>query len=466
MKRNLLIIVVVMLAANVAEGQVPDTVYLRGENYYYMEWYDEMYEFYHYDSLMGPTCLLNMGNYMNVGSYTGRDYTTSKPLQVKGLACMVLSDKQYFCSRNGDTSDSLERLPEYLYLFLRDSSKLELVDSVRWDTAAPKVFKLPRNIDTSYGFMYCELYEGMFDEPRVVDGDFFIAGTYRSNECTTLSYPYHYPRKIVCYVGVWGQLRLRNSWTRNAPSLDTPWPWLGGYCAHHGPFNAILTGNRLIQLHSDDYRMGTAEGEGFFPDLSTQYIRAVPSEHYRFAGWNDGDTTNPRAVLLTQDTSFTAYFRASEEYELSLESNDAEHGNVYGAGRYEAGDTAKVWATARDPYRFAYWNDGDTANPRWVVMTQDTSFVGIFVSMEGIEAASGGQGLRLVPNPADRYVVASCDQSADGLLAITDVTGREVRRYRMRGTSLRIDTQELAGGIYYVTLTTPHGISTQRLVVE
>ena len=27
-------------------------------------------------------------------------------------------------------------------------------------------------------------------------------------------------------------------------------------------------------------------GEGFFPDLSTQYIRAVPSEHYRFAGWN------------------------------------------------------------------------------------------------------------------------------------------------------------------------------------
>ena len=78
--------------------------------------------------------------------------------------------------------------------------------------------------------------------------------------------------------------------------------------------------------------MGTVSGEGCYPDSSTQYIEALPLEHYRFVSWNDGDTTNPRAVLLTQDTSFTAYFRAAEQYRLDLESNDAEHGCVYGAG--------------------------------------------------------------------------------------------------------------------------------------
>ena len=478
MNKNLLLIVILLVTARDVAGQVFDTVYQRGKNYFYMEWYDELDVFW--DSTRSPrTCIGDIGAYNN-GDHvlTGRNYFTGSPIQVKGLACMIYMDTLYKCGVLPETaiSDSLERLPEYLYLLSRDSasppqpiidsSTMKLLDSVRWDTVTPKVFKLPKHSDTSYGYIYCWLYEAMFDEPLTVDGHFFIAGTCRSNRRIGASYPLHFPRIPVRYVCVGLPSRLGTSICSSNYSGSLDGWWYPAYVGGHGPFNAIMTGNKLIQLHSDNDSMGEVLGEGFFPDSSTQYIQALPLEHFRFVSWNDGDTTNPRAVLLTQDTSFTAYFRAAEQYRLDLESNDAEHGSVYGAGIYEEGDTAKIRAEGWRGYRFAHWSDGDTANPRWVVVTQDTSFVGIFVSQNGIGEVMDGGGLRLVPNPADGYVVVSCDEAVEGVLVVADVAGKTVRRYTMSGTNQKISTQELADGIYYVTLNTAKGSATRKLVVE
>lgn len=41
---------------------------------------------------------------------------------------------------------------------------------------------------------------------------------------------------------------------------------------------------------------------------STAVIEAMPNCGYEFYGWNDGNISNPRTVVVTQDTSFTAYF--------------------------------------------------------------------------------------------------------------------------------------------------------------
>lgn len=42
--------------------------------------------------------------------------------------------------------------------------------------------------------------------------------------------------------------------------------------------------------------------------LDTVIITAQPNYGYHFTQWNDGNTTNPRTFILTQDTTFTAYF--------------------------------------------------------------------------------------------------------------------------------------------------------------
>ena len=63
-----------------------------------------------------------------------------------------------------------------------------------------------------------------------------------------------------------------------------------------------------VKLHSAD----TTKGQVVFdqdPSCdNTAIIRAIPSLGYRFTTWNDGVTTNPRTLLLSQDTTFTANF--------------------------------------------------------------------------------------------------------------------------------------------------------------
>ena len=54
--------------------------------------------------------------------------------------------------------------------------------------------------------------------------------------------------------------------------------------------------------------MGTVTGSGRFTDYVPCPITAVPAPGYWFRQWNDGDTTNPRTIVVMQDTAFTAYF--------------------------------------------------------------------------------------------------------------------------------------------------------------
>ena len=278
------------------------------------------------------------------------------------------------------------------------------------------------------------------------------------------------------YVGIGRQPALTDvycTWPHNHQTgfwaSDDKGPWHRNrfyFTYYYGPFFAIAPDTScVLDVRTADSAMGSVQGGGWYLDSSYITITAVPESGYRFSHWNDGDVTNPRTILLMHDTSFTAYFRATEVYELALESNDAARGSVYGAGRYEEGDTATISARAWGEYRFAHWNDGDTANPRRVVMTQDTAFVGIFVSQEGV-AEPTGVVPRIVPNPADGYVVVSCEGATEGVLVINDASGKEVHLHRMRGSSIRIATADWATGVYYVTLTTPQGTGTQKLVVE
>jgi hypothetical protein len=57
--------------------------------------------------------------------------------------------------------------------------------------------------------------------------------------------------------------------------------------------------------------MGTVTGAGIYAKNTLVIISATPNSNYRFVQWNDGDTTNPRTITVTQDTIFTAVFEAT-----------------------------------------------------------------------------------------------------------------------------------------------------------
>ena len=121
------------------------------------------------------------------------------------------------------------------------------------------------------------------------------------------------------------------------------------------------------------YINGSSSGEY----LDNIALTAEPNYGYHFTQWSDGNTDNPRSLVLTQDTILTAEF-AINTYTLTTKSNG--NGNVTGNGTYKHGENVIISATADIGYHFVRWNDGNTDNPRTLVLTQDTILTAEFAA--------------------------------------------------------------------------------------
>ena len=129
----------------------------------------------------------------------------------------------------------------------------------------------------------------------------------------------------------------------------------------------------MVHTLSADSTMGTAYPNCELSMHINQTIYATPARGYKFVWWNDGDTSNPRTVFVTQDTTFIAYFSDRDYYHVTAKPDYPVRGHVDGSGTYFEGDTVTLTAIPNNTYRFLRWNDGDTSNPRQFIITQDSS---------------------------------------------------------------------------------------------
>ena len=77
----------------------------------------------------------------------------------------------------------------------------------------------------------------------------------------------------------------------------------------------------------------------------------------------------------------------------------------------------------------------------------------------------------LSPTPTSGEVTVVLPVLGEGaVLTVADATGREVRRQTLppatEGTRLRLDLKGLPAGAYFVTVVTPQGNHTERLVIS
>ncbi|MCR5822109.1 MAG: leucine-rich repeat protein [Bacteroidales bacterium] len=70
-----------------------------------------------------------------------------------------------------------------------------------------------------------------------------------------------------------------------------------------------------IMVTSANPSMGTVSGGGNYNAGETARLTATPNTGYRFVRWQDNNTQNPRNVVVTRDSSFTAYFEALDGIE-------------------------------------------------------------------------------------------------------------------------------------------------------
>ena len=232
--------------------------------------------------------------------------------------------------------------------------------------------------------------------------------------------------------------------------------------------------SRLVQYSvtalSNDEAQGYVTGDSTYYEDDEAVLEAVPLEGHRFVSWNDGVTDNPRRFVVTQDTVFTAIFEPIPVYTVTVRSSNEALGYTTGDSTYYEGDEALLAAVPLGVNRFEHWNDGVTDNPRRIIVTQDTAFTALFLTPQGIAQATGESLFRLLPNPASGIV--QCETAGDpfpgGTLTLTDATGRELMRHELAPltTSLRLDLSALPDGSYFVTLATPQGSSTQKLILK
>ena len=88
-------------------------------------------------------------------------------------------------------------------------------------------------------------------------------------------------------------------------------------------------------------------------------VTAIPSEGYRFIGWDDNSTSATRTDTLSQSTTFTAKFEKIEYAEITYTAS--EGGSISGKAtqKIEIGkSTSEVEAVPSEGYHFLSWSDG------------------------------------------------------------------------------------------------------------
>ncbi|MBR1644660.1 MAG: leucine-rich repeat domain-containing protein [Bacteroidales bacterium] len=141
-------------------------------------------------------------------------------------------------------------------------------------------------------------------------------------------------------------------------------------------YTAYFARMKQLSLFSADTAMGVCSGGGYYRPNDYADFAALPKEGYYFMRWSDGNTNQRRAVLMTNDLQYTAYF-ARMPY-IEAVSADSLLGECTGSGFYRPGTYATLTARAYRDCEFVRWDDGDTSRKRTVLVMNDRSYKAYF----------------------------------------------------------------------------------------
>ena len=392
MKKSFPFALFVLVLGLCANAQTYDTVTGPGgrlPGYHYSYWYDTCW---HYFDTLWPHPYVFQVRRMSVSSDFERyvkGECTDHPIAITGFGVWQADPNNPGCEPPGYVIPNAERVPEYVFVHKHDRIRdtIVYIDSARWDTAAPKVLKLPRHADTNrFGFNYCFLHEVHLSKPIIVDSVFYLSGSFHNNVQQFNSY-FHIPSVYAAeQISLSGHQCLApvfdHSYTipyrlwRYNFNRDV-WTVYGFYMAMVDYVN--------VNTQSSDTCMGSAYPSGQLSQHVHQTLHAVRKPGYVFSHWVDGVVSpqvvsydNPRSVLLTQDSTFTAVFRPSRRYHVEGRTHNPDRGAVFGSGDFFEGDTITLHAVPNSGFAFAYWSNGSTRNPAHIVVDRDTLLSAVF----------------------------------------------------------------------------------------
>ena len=214
-----------------------------------------------------------------------------------------------------------------------------------------------------------------------------------------------------------------------------------------------------VEVLSGNDTMGTVTGSGFFNPGSEVTISATPMEGYKFIGWNDGCMDNPRTIVVTGNSTFTANFTEKMKYTITVNSEDQTMGLVTGGGVFYEQTIISIVATPRTNYHFKEWSDGDTNKVRSIMVVCDSILIARFERNVSINNIDNLETLEFYPNPTSGII--TFNHSDIQKVEVLDAMGKIVILYE--NTHI-IDLSKLSKGYYTMCITTSKGVTVRKVI--
>ena len=143
-------------------------------------------------------------------------------------------------------------------------------------------------------------------------------------------------------------------------------------------FNLIADQERFIATGLPNNPLyGWVDGHDIYKNGDTATLSVHAYDGYEFVRWSDGNTDNPRNVVISSDTTLIAEYAVNKHY-ISV-SCDEQQGSIEGSsGYYDYGSGLSFTAIPNEGYYFVQWSDSVTDNPRTITLTQDTTITALF----------------------------------------------------------------------------------------
>ena len=132
-----------------------------------------------------------------------------------------------------------------------------------------------------------------------------------------------------------------------------------------------------VEVNDNTMGMAVVTKQNTCTDI-TATVQAQARPGYEFVKWSDGFTENPHTVFVMEDMTITAEFAPmAKEYTINVNC-DKTKGSVTGSGIYKEGESITIKAIANENYHFVKWSDGNSENPRTIVVTEDVELTAEF----------------------------------------------------------------------------------------
>lgn len=189
------------------------------------------------------------------------------------------------------------------------------------------------------------------------------------------------------------------------------------------PFDYNGVDNLLVAI-DDNSGTPARAGQKFYTNEASQKVSLVYSNNTNIGPEQDSITGTRNRTYTRPNIKFSGCPIDPEHVYACVISNNETMGRVTGEGLYDVNSTITIQAFPKTGNYFIGWLDGNTDNPREIMLTNDTIFVAMFSNTVGINDVETPAGF-VVLTQQQRITI----QGAEGQpIRVFDILGRPISR--------------------------------------